>query len=132
MLGTAFGGHASSLKKLTVFLNEKYPTLHSLLDLDIEQVDREWIFFLSGYNIKLHFINKESYGTYKIKTPVANFLRVIRSYLFQLTDTREEWEKDRWDVRILHEKYGITYNKTRSNFFHRFHKYKECIISKRS
>jgi len=32
----------------------------------------------------------------------------------QLTDTREEWEKDRWDVRILHDKYGIHYNKSNS------------------
>jgi hypothetical protein len=44
MLGTAFGGYASNLKKLTVFLNEKYPTLHSLLDLDIEQVERKPVF----------------------------------------------------------------------------------------
>ena len=28
--------------------------------------------------------------------------------------------KDRWDVRILHEKYGISYNKSRSHFYLNF------------
>ena len=35
------------LRKLTLFLNEKYPTLYSLLDLDIEKAEREWLFWLA-------------------------------------------------------------------------------------
>lgn len=40
--------------------------------------------------------------------------RLIQSSLFELTDTREEWDKDRWDVRILHKKYGIDYIKSQN------------------
>jgi integrase len=112
-LTTAFFGQVSHLRKLTAFLNEKYPELRSLLDLKIEKAEREWLFWLSEQGVQMKFIKKEYYGEYISKTPIANFLHVIYSYLSQLTDTREEWEKDRWDVRILHQKYGIEYNKSK-------------------
>lgn len=31
--------------------------------------------------------------------------------LIKFIDKREEWEKDKWDIRNL-EKYGLSYNKT--------------------
>ncbi|MED3907533.1 tyrosine-type recombinase/integrase, partial [Geobacillus thermodenitrificans] len=68
------------------------------------------------------------YGEYTSKTSIANFLHVIYSYLFQLTDTREEWEKDRWDVRILHQKYGIEYNKSENFYYIDFKKIEQRAI----
>ncbi|MGG3809453.1 transposase, partial [Geobacillus thermodenitrificans] len=87
-LTSAFVGQATHLRKLTAFLNEKYPTLYSLLDLEIEKAEREWLFWLSEQGVKMKFIKKEYYGEYTSKTSIANFLHVIYSYLFQLTDTR--------------------------------------------
>ncbi|MBE7147714.1 hypothetical protein FUT12_08995 [Bacillus mycoides] len=45
-----------------------------------------------------------------------------------MTDIREEWEKDRWDVRELHNKYGIPYNKSRTGYFIDFNKFEQVNI----
>ncbi|KQB93387.1 transposase [Geobacillus sp. PA-3] len=55
-LASAFVGQATHLRKLTAFLNEKYPTLYSLLDLEIEKAEREWLFWLSEQGVKMKFI----------------------------------------------------------------------------
>lgn len=111
-----FGGHASQLRKLTLFLNEKYSTLHSLLDLEIEKAEREWWLWLQGQGLPIHRTKIDSRGKHIYKSALANFLRWVHSSLFTLTDTREEWKKDRWDVRVLHDKYGVVYNKSKSNY----------------
>nr|WP_168455249.1 tyrosine-type recombinase/integrase [Bacillus cereus]QEF20126.1 tyrosine-type recombinase/integrase [Bacillus cereus] len=117
-IGTVFGGQATSLRRLTAFLNEKYSNLPSLLDLNIDQVEREWLFWLEQQGVLTQqTIQHMTYGELINKTPTATFLRVIHSKFLTLTDTREEWEKDRWDVRVLHGKYGINYNKTQTNYY---------------
>ncbi len=117
-LGTVFNGQSKCLSKLTLFMNQKYPTLHSLLDLDIEKADREWMFWLKAQGIKTQRTSKHmTCGKYKHKTPVVNFLRLLHSSFFELTDICEEWEKDRWDVRVLHDQYGIDYVKSDSNYY---------------
>lgn len=60
----------------------------------------------------------EKYGvpSYNAKNKTAGFLRLLYSKLFILTDNREEWEKDRWDVRVLYKKYGIDYNKSGNTY----------------
>ena len=45
----------------------------------------------------------------------------------RLTDDREEWKKDKWDVRILHDKYGVDYNKSKSSYYLDFSKTDEKI-----
>ncbi|MCM3736834.1 tyrosine-type recombinase/integrase [Bacillus cytotoxicus] len=111
--GSIFNAQATRLNKLTTFLNEKYPNLSSLLDLDIDQAEREWLFWLAQKGIPTQCKRKDVIrGVYTSTSTVASFLRFIHSHFFVLTDTREEWEKDRWDVRVLHNKYGINYNKT--------------------
>ncbi|PER93733.1 transposase [Bacillus sp. AFS059628] len=129
-LTSAFTGQVQHLRKLTAFLNEKYPALHSLLDLEIENVEMEWMFWLSEKGVKIKFIKEEYHGEYTNKTPTANFLGVIHSYLFQLTDTREEWEKDRWDIRILNQTYGIEYNKSMNHYYIDFKKIEHQSIRK--
>lgn len=129
-LSSAFNGQINSFNKLTSFLNEKYPTLSSLLDLDVKKGEREWIFWLegNGMNTKIEYYAKAYGKWYVMNTPRANFFRVVHSSLFELTDTREEWNKDRWDVRILHEKYGIEYSKSRSHYYIDFGKIElQCI-----
>ena len=36
-------------------------------------------------------------------------------------------EKDKWDVRILHDKYGVDYNKSKSSYYLDFSKTDEKI-----
>ncbi|PHG05149.1 tyrosine-type recombinase/integrase [Bacillus toyonensis] len=114
---TIFGGKNTPLKRMSEFLNEKYPQQSSLLGLDIDKTEKEYLFWLHSKGIKTHYNRKKfNYESY-IKTPVASFLRTIYTILSQYTDKQDEWEKDRWDVRILHEKYNINYYKSRPNYY---------------
>lgn len=118
----------SPLRRVTKFLNEKYPTLTSLLDLDIDKVEREYLFWLNEKGVKTQRIVKNGIGNKVIcKSVLVTFLRTIHTILFQYTDNREEWEKDRWDVRVLHEKYSIDYNKSINNYYLDFSKIDEKV-----
>lgn len=129
---SAFNGQATWLRKLTAFLNEKYPNLPSLLSLDIDQTEREWWFWLEQQGTATQSKKKNvTYGVLTHKSSTANFLRVIYSNFFTLTDTREEWEKDRWDVRVLHDKYEINYNKTRAEYYLDFTKIEQVEMRQR-
>lgn len=123
-LTSFFMGQTAHLNKLTRFLNEKYPTLFSLHHLVIEKAEREWLFWLHEQGVKTQSTKNKFYGEYACKTPLAGFLRVLHSNFVQLTDTREEWEKDSWDVRILHNKYGIDFNKSKLDHYIHFSKIK--------
>ncbi|MFJ8531497.1 tyrosine-type recombinase/integrase [Bacillus sp. NPDC094106] len=143
-LNSAFSSYVTNLRKISEFLNELYPSLFSLLDLDLEKTEREWMFWLEKQGITTRkIIRNVKYDKYTHKSGIAIFFRTVYSNLFTLTDTREEWEKDRWDVRILHEKYGISYNKSRSHFYLNFTNipgmkmrkeikryFKQCLLSK--
>lgn len=108
----------SILKRMTEFINENYPKLSSLLDLDIDKAEREYLFWLNKKGIKTQRIKKRVLSKDSVtKTPVAVFLRTIYSALFRFTDNREEWEKDKWDVRILNDKYDIYYSKSVPNHY---------------
>ncbi|MEH7670692.1 transposase [Bacillus thuringiensis] len=120
-ISSIFISYKAQLKQMTEFLNEKYAKLSSLLELDIDKAEREYLFWLNEKVIKTHYnrnngVDSES----NIKNPIASFLRIVYSALFQFTDRREEWEKDKWDVRILHDKYGIDYNKSTTHYYLNF------------
>lgn len=66
---------------------------------------------------------------YESTTAIANYLAFIVSSFNGLIDDREEWEKDRWDVRNL-QKYGITYNNSTANYFVDFNKINNIKIRK--
>lgn len=104
------------LKRMTEFLNEKYPKLSSLLDLDIDKAEHEYLFWLNENGIST--LVKDGVR----KSSVAVFLRKIYTLFFRYSDKREEWEKDRWDIRNLHDKYGIDYNKSITHYFLNFSK----------
>jgi hypothetical protein len=82
-IGSLFAGYATYLQKLTSFLNEKYPNLHSLLNLDIEQAEREWCFWLEKHGLPTQ--QKKlvvTYGVYTHTTSLAVFYeRFIPIYL---------------------------------------------------
>jgi integrase len=110
--------YKTNLNKLVLFLNEKHSHLHTLLELDVEKTEKQWIWWLNNEGVKTTQPNKNvKYGEYESKTPAANFFRFVYEKLFKLTDTREEWEKDRWDVRVLNDNYGVDYNQSKTNYY---------------
>ncbi|RBP95432.1 site-specific recombinase XerD [Cytobacillus firmus] len=115
----------NKLRRLTVFINEKYLKLPSLLDLDIDKAEREYLFWLSEKGIKTYELDKQS-GCIK-KSKAAKFLRILYDILSQLADNREEWEKDKWDIRTLHNKYGLDYRKSISAYHLDFSKIDKAI-----
>ncbi|MFK4475886.1 hypothetical protein ABH947_000069 [Bacillus sp. RC206] len=117
-LSSLFNNYKTYVKRLVVFLNEKYSHLHSLLELDIEKTEKQWIWWLNNKGVTTTAKSKNPlYGELDNKTAIANFFRSIYEKLFTLTDTREEWEKDRWDIRLLNANYGLKYNTSITNYF---------------
>ncbi|WP_033796100.1 tyrosine-type recombinase/integrase [Bacillus pseudomycoides] len=117
-LSSSFNQKAALLNKLSIFLNEKYPHLPSLFDLDMEKAEREWLFWLEQHGIPTTKTSKTTmFDGYTHKSPAATYFRIIHSNFLVLADSRDEWEKDRWDVRILHTKYGIYYSKSLTAHF---------------
>lgn len=127
-LTTVFGGQNRTLNRISEFLNSKYPNLDSLLNLDYEKLEREWLFWLSEKGIKTKRTKKSGSEVQNLKTSIATSLPSIYTKLFQLTDYREEWEKERWDVRNLHSKYGIEYNLSVASYFIDFTKIQHSIF----
>ncbi|CAI8714473.1 MULTISPECIES: tyrosine-type recombinase/integrase [Bacillus] len=111
-------GYKTSINKLVLFLNEKHSHLHSLLELDVEKTEKQWILWLNNKGVKTTQTKKSiQYGELEVKTTTANFFRSLYGKLFNITDDREEWEKDRWNVRVLYDKYGVTYNASVTHYF---------------
>lgn len=121
-------GDPNGLNRITDFINDKYPKLSSLLELNIDKVEREYLFWLNTKGITT--IQTSKYQLQKDttrKSKVASFLRIVCTAFLQLTDNRDEWEKDSWDIRILHDKYGIHYNKTMTHYHLHFSNIDEKI-----
>lgn len=106
------------VKKIAIFLKEHYPHLQSLLDLDIDKADKKWIWWLNSVGEKTVKLKEDiQYGEIEMRTTLANHLKVVYYALRRFTDTREEWIKDLWDVRELNRLYGISYNKSKSQYY---------------
>jgi integrase len=107
------------IRRLATFINENYSNLNSILDLGLHKVKLEWTDWLNSKNIKTVKTIKYAGREFQNKTSISNFLELIYKTLLELTDEREEWLKDSWDVRNL-EQYGITYNKSQTQYFIHF------------
>lgn len=118
-------GQMLFIRRLSEFINEKYPNINSFKELDLEKVNIQWMDWLNNLNITIttkHVTDSKIYGKdIYYKSPIANFLETTIKYFDILTDEREEWEKDKWDVRNL-EQYGITYNKSNHEHYLNFEK----------
>lgn len=111
--------------KLADFINEKYPNVNSLKEIDPKKANIEWIDWLRNNNIQTMqnsiTFSKLRQKQYKVKNSISNFLLNIINSFNNLTDNREEWMKDKWDVRKLVE-YGIDYNKSETSYYLNFNK----------
>jgi integrase len=112
-------GKMQFIRRLAEFITQKYPNINSLKELDLEKSNIQWIHWLNSKGIpitKRNNYNSIIYGYDSfVKTDTAKFLENTINRLDKLTDEREEWEKDKWDVRNL-KQYGITYNKSSKCF----------------
>lgn len=113
------------IRRLAEFINDKYPNTNSFKELNIEKVTIQWIDWLDNLNIATTIKQVTCSKIYEkdiyYKSPIANFLETIIKYFNTLTDEREEWEKDKWDVRNL-EEYGISYTKSSHAYYLDFEK----------
>lgn len=116
-------GQMQYIRRLSEFINEKYPNLNSFKDL--EKANIQWIDWLNIKGIKTITIYNETsklLGKEALaKTPIANFLKNVIEWFNELTDEREEWEKDEWDVRNLAQ-YGITFTQSDCHYLIHFTK----------
>lgn len=118
-LGSAAASRNSLFKKLANFINEKYPNIEYLSDLDIDKANVKWIDWLVQNGINIERQEKINGKLYTRKTSEATFLSLVYDSIIKLFDNRDEWEKDDWDVRNL-EKYGIKYKKSGSTHYLKF------------
>lgn len=111
-LCSLFNSGAVHINKLATFFNEKFPNINSLLDYEINNLEVEWIKWLKEQNVATTKRSKSIvFGSYETKTPIAASLKKLYRQFSKMIDSREEWDKDLWDIRNL-EMYGLTYNKT--------------------
>lgn len=94
-LQSVLSSQMSFIRRLSEFINEKYPNINSFKELDLDKVNIKWIDWLNGKNIKTISTSKTFNREYESKTFIANYLNSIINLFNTLTDEREEWEKDK-------------------------------------
>lgn len=121
-LSNLFNTGAVKINKIAEFFNKVYPNLNSLLDCDINILEKHWFNWLTANNIPIKRRSSTIvFGDYEYKSGLASFLKNMYINLIKFIDKREEWEKDKWDIRNL-EKYGLSYNKTLTGNYLNFEK----------
>ena len=132
-ISNCFGAEQTDYRKVMLFLNEKHPEIDTILSLDIKMIEKEWIFWLTEKGFKVNYSKKNPlHEEPKIaKTAIVTFLNKVYNLYFNLMDTREEWEKDTWDVRNLNKNYGIPYNKSKSDYSLGFNQIR-CVEMKKT
>ena len=105
--------HRANIKRFSSFINEKYSHINSLSELDINKSSIQWIDWLVTKGIKVNTTNKYIANSVEKQSEILNgtgkFLESLLNYFEELIDTRDEWEKDKWNVKKL-AIYGIDHN----------------------
>lgn len=128
-LSTLYVTYYFLLNTMVQFLNTKYSSVDSILELNIDKVEIEWGNWLmekkrrNNEQTNLIHLNHRFNKTKKYK-----FLRSVHNELLKITDTRTEWEKDRWDIRELNKQYIIQQTETHSEFYLDFSKIKNSFF----
>lgn len=130
-LFTTFNNKSHLFKYFALFFNQKYPNLNSILDLNLDKANLQWIDWINniGLNTKVKtyeyskIVGKDIY----IKNSLSNFISFLYDSLFKILDSREEWIKDIWDVRNL-SAYGINFNNASDHMYINFSIIKNSIL----
>lgn len=120
--GWSFNGmfkYQSYLNLLIDFMNEKFTNTQSIVTLDMDKTEIIWRDWLSKNNVKVTY-EKETRSTgktYTLATPEVTFLRRVYDVLVALIDARDEWLKDKWDIRVLSNLYGVSFSNSRNQYY---------------
>lgn len=112
-MNTMFVGQANNIQLFNRFVNEVYPYLNSLTDLNIDKANREWLSWLERNGVSTSYISKRD--GYKVKSPRAKYLLNLLTEFNKLIDFRDEWEKDIWEAKNLNKEYGVYFNQAASH-----------------
>lgn len=114
------------VNKIQGFLNECYPNVKSILELDMDKAAEKWVLWLEskGVNLKItkYVGHRDTFE--KASAGIVTFLKMIYSAIKTVTDDRVEWEKESWDIRNLKKLYGISHNQSANSYFLHFDKIK--------
>jgi len=103
--------YGNSFYRLADFLKNYYPTLTSLKELNMEKAFLQWRSYLIERGAKLTSQGRLSSGHYE------HAFRQAICFIQAVYDTREEFEKDVWDLRKIS---GAKFTNTSSAYLLRF------------
>lgn len=126
--------HNRHLELIVDFIDEKYPNINSFQELNLKKANLEWVEWLNNKNISTtynkKYIDKDHFEKKNSSNYTSKYLDNFVNTLYKLLDEREEWEKDRWDIRNLAKKYDISYSKTNKSNYIDFSKINNEAIKK--
>jgi len=93
-------------KQIREYLNTHHATIRSLMDIDLDQTVVRLRLYLQEKGLKRHTKQKNDFEA-------VYDLRRIYDYLEHFYDTRDEYDKDRWDGRKIP---GVTVNYSSAHF----------------
>lgn len=117
-LGYVFSQYAYAFAHLAGFLAVSYPGVTSLGQLPYEKVVLQWRSYLAEH-IRKYKSSKASNRAY-CETALKQALTFFQQYY----DTREEWDKDEWNLRAIP---GAKVAKTRTGSILRFETVPSCF-----
>ena len=109
-LSTVFA-YGPAIKRLGIFLNTYYPGASSIVDLPYDKAEIQWRTFLIEGGAKVNY--KYANSIYHV------VFHQLYSFFVNYYDTREEIEKDIWDVRKIP---GVRITENKSSYLLNFTK----------
>ncbi|WP_170972194.1 tyrosine-type recombinase/integrase [Bacillus yapensis] len=105
---TLFEGYYTSINHISNFINEFYPDISSFSKLIKEKVMSEYSTYLTEKGLKINQKTKDRIRSNR------NYmaLNLLTDFYNEFYDTREETDKDIWDVRELNIEYNEAANTT--------------------
>ncbi|WP_254624379.1 hypothetical protein [Cytobacillus firmus] len=94
-LYSAVHNYARSFKQLSKFLKKFYPNINSFADLDINKALMQLRSHLSELGLSIRIYGRRKLSNYE------NLLNRLFLFYKDFYDTRDEFEKDIWDVRNI-------------------------------
>lgn len=97
---TILKDYCSPFKHITEFLDRYYSHINSFIELDINKALMQLRSFLIEKNIKLRIHLPRGQSTRRF-TRFETLLNQVYNFYINFYDTRDEYEKDIWDIRII-------------------------------
>lgn len=118
---TTIFSYAKTINPIATFINTQYDTITSITDIELSIILPKYILWLqeNNYNITLSYknkINAEMNKTeYKYDSTYIMVFKAYYKYIYDIMypDTRNEYDKDIWDVRNLNINVNISESRAR-------------------